>query len=155
MRHTSYFCTPWQARMSAQEIRHVTDGLAGLVCYAPSTMASDCAGTPCGGAAAPPRPDAGVVEQYPQGTMLAGRANHADRGRRTFIPVSVRQDRAVRMQERRRLLARQLQGGDARLQACCKAGFLQSMAESGVATRFEALSSVGKAAKEVAPCYPR
>jgi hypothetical protein len=89
------------------------------------------------------------------GTPLAGRANPADRGRRTFTPVSVRQDRAVRMQERRRLLARHVQGGDARLQACCKPRFLQSMGEACVATSFEALSSVGKAAKEVAPCYPR
>jgi hypothetical protein len=40
---------------------------------------------------------AGVGEQCPQGTMLAGRANHGDCGRRTFIRVSVCQDRAVRM----------------------------------------------------------
>ena len=42
--------------------------------WGPSNMASACAGTP-----------------------LAGRAHHGDCGRRTFIPVSVRQDRAVRM----------------------------------------------------------
>jgi ATP-binding cassette, subfamily C, bacterial CydC len=44
-------------------------------------LACDCAGTPCGGAAAPPRPDAGGGEQCPQGTMLAGRAAYADCGR--------------------------------------------------------------------------
>src|ERR687887_2260798 len=38
-------------------------------------QACACAGTPCGGAAAPPPPDAGVGEQCPQGTMLAERAN--------------------------------------------------------------------------------
>jgi len=38
-----------------------------------------------------------VGEQRPQGTMLAGRANHGDRSRRPFILVSVRPDRAVRM----------------------------------------------------------
>src|SRR5919109_333788 len=93
-RHAPYFCTPWPARMSAQTIRHVTDGLAGLVC-------------------------------------------------------------SVRMQERRQLLARHVQGRDARLQACCKPGFLQSMGEACVTTRFEALSSVGNTAQEIARCYPR
>src|SRR2546423_12752252 len=43
-------------------------------------MACDGAGTPCGGAAAPPPPGAGVGEQCPQGTMLAGRANQGHCG---------------------------------------------------------------------------
>jgi hypothetical protein len=43
--------------------------------------ACDGAGTPCGGAAAAPPPDAGVGQQCPQGTMRAGRANDADCGR--------------------------------------------------------------------------
>src|SRR5438067_3546937 len=55
--------------------------LKWLVC----TQACDCAGTPCSAAAAPPPPDAGVGEQCPQGTMLAGRAAHADCGRRTRL----------------------------------------------------------------------
>jgi hypothetical protein len=46
----------------------------------PSKMASDCAGPPCGGAAAPLPPDAGVGAQCPQGAMLAGRAKRADCG---------------------------------------------------------------------------
>src|SRR5947209_4428326 len=46
-----------------------------------SNPACDCAGAPCGGAAAPPPPHQGVGEQCPQGTMLAGRANPADCGR--------------------------------------------------------------------------
>src|SRR5205085_3477048 len=56
--------------------------LKWLVC----TQACDCAGTPCGAAAAPPPPDAGVGEQCPQGTMTAGRAHHADCGRRERTP---------------------------------------------------------------------
>ena len=43
--------------------------------------ACDCAGTPGGGAAAAPPLRQGVVQQCPQGTMLAGRANDNDRGR--------------------------------------------------------------------------
>jgi hypothetical protein len=47
-------------------------------------QACNCAGTPCGGATAPP-PDAGV-EQCPQGTVLAQRANHAACGRLRCVP---------------------------------------------------------------------
>src|SRR5947209_17807011 len=56
------------------------------VCQFSNNVASNCAGTPCGGAAAPPPPDAGVGEQCPQGTMLAGRANYADCGRVGRVP---------------------------------------------------------------------
>jgi O-antigen ligase len=57
-------------------------GIAANLASAPGLRrACDCAGTPCGGAAAAPPPRQAVVEQCPQGTMLAGRANHGDCGR--------------------------------------------------------------------------
>jgi tetratricopeptide (TPR) repeat protein len=71
------------ARLDVERVERAlaTDAEGGVPHDCDGDEACDCAGTPCGGAAAPPRPDAGVEEQCPQGTMLAGRATCADCGR--------------------------------------------------------------------------
>ena len=94
-------CWPLRPRLAAADraaARRAVRIPLRLKRRSPPTMASGCAGTPCGGAAVPPPPRQGGGEQCPAGTMLAGRTNHGDCPRPTVIPVSVRQDRAVLME---------------------------------------------------------
>ena len=74
------------ARNQAELMR--TCAVPAATDLAPAFVLSQAAGLrrarpPCGGAAAPPASDEGVVEQHPQGTMLARRVKNADCGRIT------------------------------------------------------------------------